>query len=68
MIVAAFFTLGLTAIAVPFLDEAIDLNNRTISNLSNHWRNVYGKQQNAMNGRTKAGIKISWLYNSPNES
>ena len=60
MIIGAFFTFGLTAaIGVPLLDQAINENNRTVSNLSNSLNNVYGKRNNAINGRTQAGIKIN---------
>ena len=59
MIVGAFFTFGLTAaIGVPLLDQAINDNNREVSNLNNSLRGVYNSRNKAMNSRTQAGIKI----------
>ena len=59
MIVAAFFTFGLTAIAVPVLDQAINENSSIILNLNTSYNEVYGKRNNAINSLTQAGIKMS---------
>ena len=60
MIVGAFFTYGLTAaIGVPLLDQAINENNRTVSNLCNSLNEVYERRKDAIHGETQAGIKIS---------